>query len=282
MTDTLYSINGVNMGRASANPYGWAIMRAGTSQLGGITKALNKVEVPGYDGYFPGPSTRTDQILVFNIRSPRQHVETLLALLSTPGYDANFPTLGSIQLNTASGKAAYFELASAIPQSDYGNDEIVTVTATLNIPAGAWRDTSATVTDVSITTNPQVVTSIGSGISLPIADAEIFISGDVGTMQITDSAGSWLRTTSAYTFASGSGLLYQGSTGRAYRATTGSPWTPTADLGFAVDVSGGGFRMTPYFDFNAPATRSARLTVLSTLLSSVAIKVRWRGSYALK
>lgn len=282
MVDTNYIINGVNVGKASLNSMGWAVMRAGTNQLGGITKSLNKVSVPGYDGYFPAPSTRTEQVLVFNIRTPRENLEELLAVLAHVGYDANFPTLGKIALSTASGKAAYYVLASAIPESDHPSDRVVTVTATLEIPYGGWRDEATTTTTTSITTNPRVITNIGSGVSLPIADMDVFIQGNVGTMQINDSAGSWLRTTSAYTFASGYGIFYQGSTGRAYQATNGSPWVPTADLGFAIDASGGGFKMTPKFNPATPGTRAAELTVLSTLLSSVSLVVRWRGAYVIK
>lgn len=282
MADTNYIINGINIGRASANPFGWAAMRAGTSQLGGITKRITKVEVPGYDGYFQSPSTRTEQMLIFNIRSPREHVDTLMALLAHTGYDANFPTYGRIEVSTDSGKAAYYELVSAIPSSDRPSDNMVDVTATLSIPYGGWRDIATTETTTSITTNPQTVTTIGSGISLPIRDMDIFIQGNVGTMEINDSKGSFLRTTAAYAFVSGTGIYYQGATGRAFFATDASPWVSTGDAGHTIDASGGGFQMTPYFTATTPQTRSARLTVLSTLLTSVSLKVRWRGAYVLR
>ena len=282
MVDTKYTINGVSMGRGSMNSMGWAIMRSGTAQLGGITKDINRVVVPGYDGYFQAPSTRTEQVLVFNIQTPRENLEALMAVLEHVGYDAAFPRLGKIEVSVAEGKAAYYELVSAIPSSDQPSDRMVQVTATLNIPYGGWRDEDTTQTDVNITTNPQVITTIGFGISLPIRDMDIFIKGNVGTMQITDSGGSWLRTTGDYIYSAGNGIFYQGSTGRAFLATDSSPWTALSDIGFAIDVSGGGFKMTPKFDPTAPNTRSASLTVLSTLLSSVALKVRWRGAYVLK
>jgi hypothetical protein len=282
MVDTNYTINGVSMGRGSMNSMGWAIMRAGTSQLGGITKDINRISVPGYDGYFQAPSNRTEQVLVFNILTPRENLEALMAVLAHVGYDAAFPTLGRIEVSVASGKAAYYELVSAIPASDQPSDKYVSVTATLNIPYGGWRDVATTETTQSITTNPQVVTAIGAGVSLPIRDMDVFIQGDVGTMQITDSAGSWLKTTTTYVYASGYGLFYQGSTGRAFKAANGTPYTPVADLGFAVDVSGGGFKMTPKFNPATPNTRSVELTVLSLLLSGVSLKVRWRGGYVLK
>ncbi len=282
MADTNYTINGVSMGRESMNSMGWAIMRAGTNQLGGIARDINRVVVPGYDGYFQAPSTRQEQVLVFNIKTPRENLETLLAVLAHVGYDSAFPTLGKIEVSVASGKAAYYELASAIPSSDRPSDNVVTVTATLNIPYGGWRDTSTTETTTSVTTNPQVITTIGSGISLPIRDMDVFIQGNVGTMQITDSGGSWLRTTSDYVYSAGYGILYQGSTGRAFQATTAAPYTPVSDIGFAVDISGGGFRMTPKFTPTTPDTRSVELTALSTLLSGVSLKVRWRGAYVMK
>jgi len=282
MANTLYTINGVNMGAPSANAFGWGVMREGTNQLGGITRSINKITAPGYDGYFWSPSTRTDQILIFNIRTPRENLEALLAVLANTGYDPSFPNLGKIELSTASGKAAYYELASAIPSSDFPNDSIVIVTATLNIPYGGWRDSATTETTTSVTTNPQTITTIGNEISLPISDMDVYIGGNVGTMQITDSAGSWLKTTSSYTYASGYGIFFQGSTGLAFQATDGSPWVALSSLGAAVDVSGGGFRMTPKFNPTTPNTRSAELTVLSTLLSGISLKVRWRGAYVLR
>lgn len=282
MTDIEYVINGVNMGSASNNSMGWVVLRNNTSALGGITRTLNKVQVPGYDGYFQAPSTRTDQTLVLNIRTPRENLESLLALVSHVGRDVNFPTLGTLEIAGETGKAAYFELASALPSSSFPSDSMVNLTTTLVIPYGGWRDEDVTSTVTAVTLNPQVLTGIATGSSLPIADMDVFISGDVGTMQITDSAGSWLRTTSYYDFSAGNGLFYQGSTGRAYRATDASPWVPTADLGFAVDSSGGGFRMTPTFDTSTPETRSVQLTVLSTQLVDVSVTIRWRGAYVLR
>lgn len=282
MADTNYILNGINIGRASANPFGWAAMRAGTSQLGGITKRITKVEVPGYDGYFQSPSTRTEQMLIFNIRSPRENVDTLMALLAHTGYDANFPTYGRIEVSTDPGKAAYYELVSAIPSSDRPNDSMVDVTATLSIPYGGWRNIATSEASISILTNPQIVTAVGVGMSLPVRDADIFIQGNVGTMQINDSKGSFLRTTAAYTYVAGTGIYYQGSTGRAFFAANASPWVSTGDAGHTIDASGGGFQMTPYFDASTPQTRSARLTVLSTLLTGITLKVRWRNAYVLR
>lgn len=283
ITKTKYSINGVDMSSRSANPMGWAIMREGTNQLGGIQRSLNKVVVPGYDGHFSGPSTRTEQLMIFNISTPRENLEALLSVLEHVGVDASFPNMGKIEVSVADGKAAYFELVSAVPASARSNDDTVKVTATLSIPYGGWRDEVTTETTTVIPVTPTVITAVGAGSSLPIRDMDIFIQGDVGTIQIEDSKGSWLRTTSRYVFAAGSGIFYQGSTGRAYRAANTSTWEPTADLGFAVDVSGGGgLRVTPKFNPATPNTRSGELTVLSALTADVSVKIRWRGAYILK
>lgn len=281
MTDVYYSINGVDIGEASSNSMGWVLLRNGTNPLGGVTRELNKVVVPGYDGYFTAPGRSTEQTIILNIKTPRENLDALLAVLSHTGYHTSFPNLGVLSVNVASGKAAYFELASALPASNDSSDGRVTVTATLNIPYGGFRDTSTTETNTSVTVNPQTFT-LASGSSLPIRDADIFIQGDVGTFQITDSKGSWLRTTSNYVYASGFGILYQGVTGRAFKAANGSPYVPVSDLGFAVDVSGGGFQMTPKFTPTTPNTRYAELKVLSTNLSGITVKVRWRGAYTVR
>lgn len=281
MTKTEYTINGVDMSSRSSNPMGWAIMREGTQQLAGVNRSINKVNVPGYDGYFIAPSTRTEQVMIFNISTPRENLEALLAVLALVGYDSNFPTLGKIEVSVSTGTAAYYDLVSAIPSSDSPNDSLVMVTATLNIPYGGWRDEATTTTTTSITTTPQTV-ALASGLSLPIRDADLFIQGDVGTFQINDNAGSWIRTTSDYVYASGKGIFFQGSTGRAFSATTGDPWTPVADISYAIDTSGGGFKMTPKFDPATPNTRAVSLQVLSLLLTGVSLKVRFRSAYVMK
>lgn len=282
MAETQYIINGVNMARATLNTMGWFIMRDQTAQLTGVSRSVSKVTVPGYDGYFVAPSTRTEQVMVFNIRSPRANLESLMAMLQYTGYDPNFPNLGVIELTTSTGKAAYYDLVSAIPASDEPNDVWVNVTTTLNIPYGGWRDKATTETDTSITTNPQTITTLAPGISLPIRDMDLFIQGNVGTMQITDSGGSWLRTTAGYVYASGYGIFYQGATGRAFSATTSAPWVAVQDISFAVDTSGGGFKMTPQFDPTVPATRSVSLNVLTTTLTGITLKARLRGAYVLR
>jgi|GEM_PF-1830881 len=282
MAITQYSINGVNMGSRSSNPMGWAILRGGTQQLGGITRSVSKVNVPGYDGYFQVPSTRTEQVLIFNIETPRENLDSLLAVLAHTGYDSNFPTLGSIEVSTSAGTAAYYDLLSAIPGSDDSNDRTVSVTATLNIPYGGWRDKSTTESSHNINLAPTVITSLASGLSLPIRDMDVFIEGNVGTMQINDSGGSWLRTTSSYVYQSGRGIMFQGSTGRAFSATNNSPWSSLGDLSHAVDISGGGFKLTPKFNPATLGTRSASISVLSLSLSGVTVKFRLRRAYSVR
>lgn len=277
-----YSFNGVNLAKESLNTLGASILRAGTAQLGGVNNQITPIRVPGRDGYIQAPKTRAEQTLVFNIAVPREHVEALIALLAHTGTNASFPTLGELKVSTTANQAAYYELVSAIPSSQFPNDRRVTVTATINIPQGAWRDINTTTQTRAITLNPQTVT-LASGISLPVPDADIFIEGDVGTMQIVDvGSGAWLRTTSNYNYVAGQGLYFQGATGRAFRAATSSPWTPIQDIGFAVDTSGTGFKMTPYFNPLTPETRGAQLQVISLNLSSISVQVRYRGAYVMK
>lgn len=280
--ETHYSFNGVNFARASANPFQAFIRRSGTSALAGITNVITKVEVPGRHGYIPAPSRRTEQTLVFSVAVPRDRLEALLAFLGHTGRNPAFPHLGELAVSVAPGKAAYYELVSAIPGGDFPNDWRVHLTVTINLPEGAWRDISTTTETRAITLNPQTIT-IAAGISLPITDADIFIAGNVGTMQITDmGSGAWLRTTGAYTHVTGQGLYFQGATGRAFRASTTSPWTPIQDLGFAVDTSGNGFAMTPTLNPALPLARVAELQIISLNLSGVSVQARYRGAYVMK
>lgn len=282
MADTLYSFNGVNLAKASANPFGAFVMRAGTTALAGVTNAITKVQIPGRDGYVQAPKTRNEQMLVFGIAVPREHLESLIALLGHVGTDLAFPTLGKLSVSTAPNQAAYYELVSAIPGGDFPNDSRVILSVTISLPQAAWRDVATTTATQAITTNPQTF-SLASGISLPVPDADVFIAGNVGTMQIVDvGSGAWLRTTSAYTHVAGQGLYFQGATGRAFRATTANPWTPIQDLGFAVDTSSWGFRLTPVVNPVSPLTRAASLQVISLSLTSVSVQVRYRGAYVMK
>lgn len=271
----MYQINGVSLDN---DQFGWRLMRS-TQALSGVTKRLSNVEVAGRPGVLPGiPSFRGAAMPTFVVRTPGENVETLYALVEQNG------GVGTLTLEDDPSRAAAFELASIAAVGLTAMDELVDVTITLRIPSGVWRAVSrTTVTPASLAT-AVVERDYMPGISAEITDGDIFIAGNFGNMQITDlGSGSWLKTVQTWPNVAGTGLLFVGATGQAFRSTTADPYTPTTDMSAYVDYSGGGgFRMTPFAVGGDPTNRVARLRIVTTNQSGVTIGLRAYNSYTLR
>lgn len=264
----MYSINGVPL---KDDTRGWRILRSGSQSQGGVTNSLNKVNATGFDGYFPAPHTFTEQVIVFVIRCPRTSLDSLLTLL------ASASTLSRTDDST---KVANVELASAIPSSDAPLDAHFDVTATFMVYQGVWRD--VTVVDVgptSITTPIQTFTML-SDISAPVSDMSIFIRGVFGEFTLTDSGGSFLKTSQAWPGTASTGILYTGTSGQAFLANESSPWVPVSDASQYVDTSGnGGFKFTPQIISNNPDNRQVSLSLTTLTQTSTTLRVRAKRAY---
>lgn len=263
-----FSINGIALENSA---YGWRTLRAGTTTKNGIAKTIQKVPVPGRSGYNPGPTTWTEQTIIFTIRTPLTGLEALFALCDQAS------VLGRTDDAT---KVAYCELVSAIASSDSPMDSSQDVTITLSLYQGVWRDASlVSVGPVSITTPVQVLDML-SGISAPIFDPMIFIRGVFGQFTLQDNGGSTLKTTRAWPGDSSHGLLFVGSTNQAFWAAESSPWTPIQDMSQYIDVSGnGGFRLTPKFISGNPSNREVELTLTTLTQTSVTARVKAASAY---
>jgi len=264
----VYSINGVALHDSSR---GWRVLRAGTSTQGGITKSVPKVAALGQDGYTPAPTTTGEQIVVFVVRTKRESLEQLLALCDA----ANVLTL-----TAAPDKVAYVQLNSAIPSSDFPLDRLLDVTITLSIYQGMWRRDNHDHEEWSVTSPIEEFLFLG-GISAPVRDADICLSGVFGEFTLTDSNGSWLKTTSAWAGSSSTGLLFRGRSGQAFTSNIlADPFVPIADVSGKVDVSGnGGFRITPYMFSGDPADRTAKLTLTTLTQTSVKLWINATNAY---
>lgn len=115
----MYAINGIPLDDETK---GWRVLRAGTSTKGGITNTLNRVPVSGRPGYTPAPSTFTEQVLIFNVRTPLEALEELMTLAASASV---------VTKEDDPSREAHVELASAIPSSQFPRDELVDVTITL-------------------------------------------------------------------------------------------------------------------------------------------------------
>lgn len=265
----MYSINGRSLNEGHS---GWHILFDGTNTQGGVTRTVNKTPVPGRPGYRPAPSTFTEQMVIFNVRTPRARLDELLALCDA----------ASILTRTDDPtKEAYVELLSAIPAPS-GNtfDSWFDVTVTLSIYQGVWRDVDAEIVGpISITTPSQTITMLDD-LAAPVYDEDLFLRGVFGEFTLTDSGGSWLKTVQAWPGSSSTGLLWIGATQQAFLANESSPWVPVSDASDYVDVSGnGGFRLTPKMVSGNPANRRVELQLVTLTQTSTTLRVRAKRAY---
>lgn len=268
MSGVIYAINGIALHDAAR---GWRAKRAGTNTQGGITRNLVKVSAVGQDGYTPANSTFSEQIIVFNVKTTRAGLESLLVLCDAAR------TLSRTDDPT---KEAYIRLASAIPSGEYPLDGWFDVTVTLSLYQGVWRDVEEVVFGAATISSPSQGFQLMTDIGAPISDMDIFIRGVFGEFSLVDSGGTLLKTTKAWPGSSSTGLLYNGRSGQAFLANESSPWTPLADKSDYIDVSGnGGLRFTPKLVSGNPSNRRVELTLTTLTQSSTTLRVRGKRAY---
>jgi hypothetical protein len=178
---------------------------------------------------------------VIVVKTPGVNLSRLYRLFSMNG------GIGFLELTSDTSRAILFEVASFDSAGRTAEDETVVVTIAIRFPTADWRDVAQTVIAPSSITDSPHALHLFEGIEAEIYDADVFVGGNFGTFTLTDAgSGAWLSTRVAWPYVSGTGVLYQGSSGRAFRATVAAPWTPGADMSSYIDVSGGGgFRITP-------------------------------------
>lgn len=270
----MYTVNGLSLDNAT---FGWSLLRR-SQPLTSINRVLNSVVVPGRNGViqgipaFKGPTTTT---LV--IRTPLTGLEALYALFENNGGS------GLFGLEEDTSRVAVFELLSIDPQGINAEDELVNVTVGIRFPTADWRATSRTTTASATPGSPVESFTAFTGIGSDIADGDFFIGGDFGNFELKDvGSNSWLHSAITWPYVAGTGLLYVGATGQAFRANTASPWVPTADMSNYVDVSGGGgFRITPTWSTD-PSDRIAELELTTTNQSGVTYLIRAYNAYSMR
>jgi len=264
----MYSLNGRPLNEGHT---GWRILRAGTNTQGGITNALNSAKAPGKNGYTPGPSTFTEQIVVLTVRTPRSRLDELLALCAAAS---------ELTRTEDSTKVLNVELASAIPSGEAMRDLTFDVAITLSAYEGVWRDADLVTVGPTAIGGPVQTLTMLSDISAPVSNMEIFLRGDFGEFTLVDSGGSWLKTTQAWTGTAGTGLFFSGATTQAFLANESDPFVPLSDKSQFIDTSGnGGFKLTPKLVSGNPLNRLVSLKLTTTSQTSVTLRVRAKRAY---
>lgn len=258
--------------------YGWRLLRK-SQLITDITKNLSSVTVPGRPGVLPGvPSFNGAPTATLVVRGPGENVEALYALFTQNGGN------GYLALEDDTTRRAAFELASISSNGLTAYDALVDVTIVIRIPTSDWRASLRTTEIPSAVATVVSTRQVLSGISSDVSDMDIFIGGNFGNFEVKDlPSGSWLKTVKTFPYVAGTGLLYVGATGQAFRATTAAPWTPTADMSDYVDVSGGGgFRITPAILAGNPSDRIARVQLTVTATSGVTFGLRAYNAYSMR
>lgn len=270
----MYVINGVELDNES---HGWYMLRL-SQPLTPLIKGLSNVAVPGRHGVLTGvPSFNEPSSNTIVLRCTDVGLESLYSLFTRNGGQ------GTLQLSDDLDRAIQFELASIEPQGINAEDELINVSVTVRYPTSMWRSTALTTLAPVTLTNPVTTHTMFPGISADVSDADFFISGNFGNFELRDEgSGSWVKTILPWPNVAGTGLLFVGATGQAFRAQTTNPWVPVADMSRVIDVSGGGgFRMTPTW-VTDPSARLASLKLTTTNQSGVTFGARGFNSYAVR
>lgn len=269
----MYSANGIALDDRTKN---WRMLR-GTQLITQVNKRLSSVTVPGRHGVVPGiQALKNAPTATIQIRCPGESVHLLYTIFEKNGGQ------GLLTLTDDTSRAAVFEVTSLDTQGITAFDELVTFTATVRFPTADWRETALSTMASTSVTDPVQEFQYFEGMTADIADMDIFVGGDFGNFELQDTvSGSWIHTAQTWPHVADTGLLYVGSTGQAFRAATASPWTPTADMSDYIDVSGGGFRITPDWDTD-PSDTIGTLELTTTSQSGVTFRVRGYNAFTLR
>lgn len=259
----MYSVDGVSLD----NPWlGWKL-RAPSNPIVTVSSQRPSLRAPGRPGVVKGLNADRDSSpLTFIVETPREHLDSLLALWRHGQVIA--PT-------SKDDRAAEFEFLS-MSSAGYGDgDSIVDVTTVIRLPEGVWRDPEDKTSDPATMTSTTVTVDAWPT-SDYVYDAVIRVLGPVSGLQIRSGE-------SVFTYPaavpSGTYLRFESATKRAFTTTTDS-WAGGTEVSGAADVDGPGgeFSLAPFAV--SAIERVARLEVTTATRGAAArIQVRGRGAY---
>jgi len=269
----MYTVNDVRLDNESM---GWYLLRL-SQPLTPLSKNLSSVSVPGRHGVLTGvPSFNAPPTVTLVVRTADAGLEGLYALFLRDGGQ------GTFRLTDDPSRVIQFELASIEPQGINAEDELINVSITLRFPTSMWRATEEFESYYPVT-SPTMEYNAFYNIGADITDADFFISGNFGNFEFRDAgSGSWVKSIQTWPHVAGTGLLYVGATGQAFRAQDTDYWVPVADMSHVIDVSGGGgFRISPTWETD-PTNRVADLFLTTTNQSGVSFRLRGFNSFAIR
>ena len=262
----MYSLNAVPLDNTD---YGWVVLAESTplSQHG---RALTTLRFPGRDGVHPLTATFDPVPLSLLVETPREHLETLLALATTATV---------LTLTADSSRTAAVEFVAAPLDGTGDADAIVDVRLVFRLPGAFWRDTAETTIDAVALGGASVEVDLLEGLSAPVQDAIVRVAGACTGLRVTDDGtGSWFDYSG--TLGASDYLRFESSSGRAW-VTTSDVWTGGTEVSGAIDFDGprGVFELGPVVDPIDPADRKATIVVTTATRSGASVRVRGRGAY---
>jgi hypothetical protein len=259
----MYSINGVALTNST---YGWRLI--GSSNIVPDYSVQNvSLNVPGRPGVLTTAQQPMDASpVVLKIQTPGANRERLVALMSQPSL-----ILAKVSDPT---RQVALELVTIANENFNAAERLLEISFVLRANDVYWRDVSvSTDAAVSITSTPQALNSVMSGITAPVNDYLIRVGGSITGLRVTDSAGDYFEYLP--NIPSGSYIIFDCATGKASVVAT-NVWTGgtpvLATIGSATRI----MQLTPVYG----ATFFANLTVVSTARSGATLEVRGKRAFA--
>lgn len=267
-----YSVHAVPLNNSN---FGW-VFRSPSKPISELSRVRPSVQRQGRDGVVSGFAGALAPVtLPLVVQTPREHLETLIALFSRDG--------GYLTVTGDSSRRAAFELLS-FSYTGYGDAEaVVDATFVIRLPEGVWRDTNLTTSDPVNTGTSGTIVEVMAGLSAPVADALIRVNGPIPSnagvgVTVTDNSGAWFKYPDVIN--TGISLLFTPATGRAVLQDTAADWDDVNST-VSADVIFGGprgvFEITPTWNGTNPAERIGKLTVThgpGGSLSSLSVRGR--------
>lgn len=203
----MYALNGI----ALDNPQlGW-LFRGPSKPLSDFVRTLTSLRTTGRDGFVELPDSTEGPTLPLMVQSPRGSLEALYALILSKPL--------TLSLATDPTREVTCQLVSTA-QEGFGNaDAVVDVTFVVRLNGVWWWDVvESTTGGVAVGSSTDV--SVFAGISAPVRDALIRVSGAVAGLKVAGGEGSWFSYGQA--LPAGSYLRFDSDTGRAWVTGTDS------------------------------------------------------------
>ncbi|MFD4957151.1 hypothetical protein [Microbacterium sp. NPDC058389] len=263
-----YSVAGIPLNNPT---FGW-VFRAPSKPISELVRERTNVRTPSGDGMVAGmPATISPVTLSLVVRTPRQHLQTLVAL---------FAAEGALTLTADTSRSATFELLSWTTEGSGPSESWLDVKFLIRLPQAFWRDALVTTSAATALDSASVsVAGLFPGMSAPVQDAFVRVKGAASGLQVSDLASmAWFTYDGALT--STQYLRFDSATGRAYVTSTNT-WSGGTEVSGDIDFGGprGVFEITPRLSPTNPSTRDGRLVVTTATRSAATVEVRGRGAY---